>query len=115
MLSRALRSLGAHTHAPPQGGPDSHSNTQRFSREVRKGDRARVQVVLHVAPLVPRLPDLPVRRSDDGRAEDVRRARLPVRSAVQHVRAVVDVVHLRAWGEAEAEARWGARAVVCAL
>ena len=110
-------SLNAHAHArvPSQDCLESHPNIQRDSREVCEGDRARVQVVLHVAPLVPRLPDLPVRRSDDGRPEDVRRARLPVRSAVQHVRAVVDVVHLRAWREAEAEARWGARAVVCAL
>lgn len=85
------------------------------SRQIRKRDRARVQVVLHPAPLEPRLPDLPDGRVERGRPEDVRRARLPVRGPVEHVRPKVDIVHVLAWGEAEAEPRGFARAVVCSL
>ena len=71
--------------------------------------------MLHVPPLEPRLPDLPNWRVERGCTEDVRRARLPVRGPVEHVRAEVDVVHVLAWGEAEAEVRGFARAVVCSL
>ena len=85
------------------------------SRQIRERDGARVQVVLHPAPLEPRLPDLPNRRVERGRPKDVRRARLPVRGPVQDVRAKVDVVHVLAWGEAEAKPRGFARAVVRSL
>ena len=86
-----------------------------FSVEVRKRDRARIQIVLHVPPLEPRLPDLPSRRTDGRCPEDVRRARLAICRTVQHVRSQVDVVHLRAGREAKAKARGGARAVVRSL
>ena len=86
-----------------------------ISFEVRKRDCARIQIVLHVPPLEPCLPDLPSRRTDGRCPEDVRRARLAVRRTVEHVRPQVDVVHLRARREAEAEARGGARAVIRSL
>lgn len=83
--------------------------------KVRERDGTRVQVVLHPPPLEPRLPDLPHRRVERGRAEDVGRARLPVRRPVEHVRAEVDVVHVRARREAEPEACRFAGAVVRSL
>ena len=86
-----------------------------FSFEVRKRDCARIQIVLHVPPLEPRLSDLPSRCTDGCRPEDVRRARLVIRRTVHHVRPQVDVVHLRARREAEAKARGGTRAVVRSL
>ena len=83
--------------------------------EIRERDRVLVQVVLDVPALEPGLPDGPFGRPDGGRAEDVRDARLPVHSAVEHVCPSVDVVHRAARGEAEPEARGGTRAVVRAL
>ena len=71
--------------------------------------------MLDVPALEPGLPDGPFGRPDGGRAEDVRDARLPVHSAVEHVCPSVDVVHRAARGEAEPEARGGTRAVVRAL
>lgn len=92
----------------------SHLQTTSVS-EVRECNRARVQVVLHPPPLEPRLPDLPHGRVERGRAEDVGHARLPVRRPVEHVRAEVDVVHVRARREAEPEACRFAGAVVRSL
>ena len=92
-----------------------HSRTDSISGKVRERDRARVEVVLHVPPLEPRLADLPL-RSEHGRySENVRRADRAVRGPIQHVRACVDVVHFGARREAEPEARGRARAVVRSL
>ena len=84
-------------------------------RQVREGEGARVQVVLDVARLEPRLADLPLRGSHEGRAEDVRGADASVGGAIEDVRVRVDVVHLGAWGEAEPEAGGGRGAVVRTL
>lgn len=87
----------------------------QVSSEVRERDRARVQIVLNVPPLIPRLSNLPIRRGHYGRAEDISGAYRPVFGAIEYVCALIDVVHIGARGEAEPEPGGWASAVIRSL
>ena len=104
-----------HEHLEIQAGTSSPFTTESISGQIRERDRARVEVVLHVPPLEPRLANQPLRGEHGRRPKDVRRADRAVRGPVQDVRALVDIVHLGARREAEPEARGRARAVVRSL
>ena len=70
---------------------------------------------MDVASLEPRLTDGPIGSIDSRRAEDVGCANPPIRCAVQHVRLEIDIVHLVAGREAEADTSRLPRAIVCTL
>ena len=110
-----------HTRKGVSGGstaqvlPTRRGALLRTLRQIRKRERVRVQVVLNIPSLEPRLANRPLARAHCRRAEDVRGADLSIRGPVQDVGGRVDVVYGAARREHEAETRGLARAVVCTL